>query len=97
MTHCILLFSFPLYYELLGLIRVIVGCAWPLGSFLMAGQMAKVLFDSGRTFSFVSESFAAELDDVPAKLAFHLDVITPLGEHSLAWSYLPSVDLELNC
>ena len=58
--------------------------------------MAKVLFDSGSTFSFVSESFAAELDDVPAKLAFHLDVVTPLGEHSLAWSYLSSVDLELN-
>ena len=58
--------------------------------------MDKVLFDSGSTFSFVSESFAVELDDVPARLAFHLDVVTPLGEHSLAWRYLPSVDLELN-
>ena len=58
--------------------------------------MAKVLFDSGSTFSLVSKSFAAELDDVPAKLAFHLDVVMLLGECSLAWRYLPSVDLELN-
>ena len=33
---------------------------------------------------------------MPARLAFHLDVVTPLGEHSLAWRYLPSVDQELN-
>ena len=52
--------------------------------------MAKVLFGSRSTFSFVSESFAAELDDVPARLAFHLDVVMPLGEHSLVWRYLPS-------
>ena len=58
--------------------------------------MAKVLFDLGSTFSFVSESFAVELDDVPANLAFHLDVVMSLGEHSLAWRYLPSIDLELN-
>ena len=58
--------------------------------------MAKVLFDSGSTFSYVSESFAAEMEDRLAKLAFHLDVVMPLGEHSLAWRYLPSVNLELN-
>ena len=58
--------------------------------------MAKVLFDSGSTFSFVSKSIAAELDDVLTRLAFHLDVVTPLVEHSLAWRYLSSVDLELN-
>ena len=46
--------------------------------------MANVLLDSGSTFSFVSESFTAELDDVPVRLAFHLDVVTLLGEHSLA-------------
>ena len=58
--------------------------------------MVKVLFDLRSTFSFVSESFATELDDVPTRLAFHLDVVTPMGEHSLAWKYLPSVDLKLN-
>ena len=91
-----LLFLFPLYYELCYLIGDDVGCALALGSFLVADRMAKVLFDSGSTFSFVSESFTAELDYVPAKLAFHMDVVTPLVEHSLAWRYLPSVDLELN-
>ena len=58
--------------------------------------MVKVLFDSGSTFSFVFESFAVELDDMLARLVFLLDVVTPLDEHSLAWRYLLSVDLELN-
>ena len=62
----------------------------------MADWMAKVLFNSGRTFSYVSESFAAEMEDRPAKLAFHLNVVTLLGEHNLAWRYLRSVNLALN-
>ena len=87
---------FPLYYELFCLIGDVVGCALALGSYLVAGRMAKVLFDSGSTFSFVSKLFAAELDDVPAMLAFHLDGVTLQGKHSLVWRYLLSVDLELN-
>ena len=58
--------------------------------------MAKVLFDSGSSFSYISESFAAEMEDRQAKLAFHLNVVTPLGEHSLAWRYLQSVSMALN-
>ena len=74
----------------------VVACTLALGSYLVVGRMAKVLFELGSTFSFVSESFATKLDDVSARLAFHLDVVTPLGEHSLAWRYLLFVDLELN-
>ena len=55
-----------------------------LGSFLVVNRMPRVLFDLGSSFSFISESFAAEIGDRPAKLAFHLDVVTLLGEHSLA-------------
>ena len=50
--------------------------------------MARVLFDSGSSFSFIFESFVAEIRDRPAKLAFHLNVVTSLGKHSLAWRYL---------
>ena len=49
-----------------------------LGSFLVADRMARVLFDSGSSFSFTSESFAVEIGKRPARLAFHLDVVTPL-------------------
>ena len=61
----------------------------------MTDKMARVLFDSGSSFSFISESFAAEIGIKPARLAFHLDVVTPLGEHSLVWKYLRSVDVNL--
>ena len=57
--------------------------------------MARVLFDSGNSFSFISESFAVEIGDRPAKLAFHFDVMTSLGEHNLAWKYLRSVEVKL--
>ena len=58
--------------------------------------MAKVLFDLGSTFSYVSKSFAVEMEDRPAKMAFHLNLVTLLGEHSLAWRYLLFVNLALN-
>ena len=57
--------------------------------------MAKVLFDSGSSYSFISESFAAELGLRPARLAFHLDVVTPLGEHKLVWKFLRSIGVKL--
>ena len=57
--------------------------------------MARVLFDSGSSFSFIFESFATEIGIKPAGLAFHLDVVTPLGEHSLVWKSLQSVDVKL--
>ena len=57
--------------------------------------MARVLFDSGSSFSFISESFVAEIGIKPARLAFHLDVVTPSGEHSLVWKYLRSNDVKL--
>ena len=55
-----------------------------------------MLFDSGSSFSYISESFAAEMEDIPARLAFYLNVVTPLGEHSQAWKYLRSVGVVLN-
>ena len=55
--------------------------------------MAKVLYDLGSTFSYIFESFAVEMEDRPAKLAFQLDVVTPLGEHNLAFAiYQPGVE-----
>ena len=57
--------------------------------------MAKVLFDSGSSFSFISESFAAKIGIKPARLAFQLDVVTPLGEHSLVCKFLQSIDVKL--
>ena len=70
-------------------------CVPIIGSFLVADQIARVLFDSGSSFSFISESFTAEIGSRPAKISFHLNVVTPLGEHSLAWRYLRSVDIKL--
>ena len=67
-----------------------------LGSFLVADRMAKVLFNSGSSFSFIFESFAVEIGDRPARLAFHLNVVTPLGEHRSAGRYLRSVDIRLS-
>ena len=67
-----------------------------LGSFLVADRMARVLFDLGSSFSFISKSFVAEIGDRPARLAFHLNVVTPLGEHSLAWRYLRSIGIRLS-
>ena len=61
----------------------------------MAGSMARVLFDSGSSYSFISESFAVELGLRPTRLAFHLDVVTPLGEHSLVWKFLRSIGVKL--
>ena len=58
--------------------------------------MAKVSFDSGSSFSYISESLAVEMEDKPARLAFHLNVVMPLEEHSLAWRYLQSVSTALN-
>ena len=57
--------------------------------------MARVLFDSGSSFFFISESFAVEIGDRPVRLAFHLNVVTPLGEHSLVWRYLRSIGIKL--
>ena len=54
-----------------------------------------VLFDSGSSFSFISKSFAAKIGIKPARVAFQLDVVTPLGEHSLVWKYLRLVDVKL--
>ena len=62
----------------------------------MADQIARVPFDSGSSFSFISELFTAEIGDRLARLAFNLDVVTPLGEHSLAWRYLRSVNIKLS-
>ena len=39
--------------------------------------MANVLFDLGSSFSFIFESFAVEIRDRLAMLAFHLDVVMP--------------------
>lgn len=75
---------------------LVILCDCLLGSFLVAGRMAKVLFDSGSSFSYICKSFAAEMKDRPAHLAFHLNVMTPLGERSLAWKYLRSVNIALN-
>ena len=58
--------------------------------------MAKLLFDLRSSFSYIFESFAVEMEDRPASLAFHLNVVTPLGEHSLAWRYLWFVSMALN-
>ena len=63
------------------------------GSFLVADRMARVLFDSGSSFSFISKPFVAEIGIKPVRLAFQLDVVTPLGEHSLVWKYLWSIDV----
>lgn len=66
-----------------------------LGSFLVADWMARVLFDLGCSFSFISESFAVEIGNRPARLVFHFIVVTLLAEHSLAWKYLQSVGIML--
>ena len=66
-----------------------------LGSFLVANPMVRVLFDSVNSFSFISKSFAMKIGNRPTKLAFRLDVMTPLGEHSLARKYLWSVNIKL--
>ena len=58
--------------------------------------MAKVSFDSESSFSYIPESFAVEMKDRLARLAFHLNVVTPLGEHIIAWRYLRSVSIALN-
>lgn len=58
--------------------------------------MARVLFDSGSTYSFVSELFAKEIDLQPVQLGFQLQVVTPLKEHSLAWKYLSNVKMEIS-
>ena len=57
--------------------------------------MVRILFDSRSSFSFISESFAAEIGDRPARLAFHLDVVTSLGEHNLTSKYLRSVGIKM--
>ena len=54
--------------------------------------MTRVLFNSESSFSFIFESFIVESGD---RSAFHLDVVSPLGEHSLALKYLRSVDIKL--
>ena len=38
-------------------------CMLSLGSFLEADRMARVLFDSESTFSFISETFVVEIRD----------------------------------
>ena len=73
---------------------MIVVCA-SVGSFMVTDRMTKVLFDSGSSFSFISESFMAKNRDRPARLAFHLNVVTPLKEHSLTWRYLWSIGIRL--
>jgi len=57
--------------------------------------MAKLLFDSGSSYSFISEEFAKGIKQQPARLGFQLQVITPLGEYNLAWRYLRSVNIDL--
>ena len=50
----------------------------------------------GALFSYYSfGSFAVEIGDRPVRLAFHLNVVTLLGENSLAWRYLWSVGIKL--
>ena len=77
------------------IIMVCGGDVLILGSFLVADRMARVLFDSRSSFSFISESFAIKIGKRPARLACHLDVVTPLGEHNLVWKYLLSVNVKL--
>ena len=64
-------------------------------SFLVVGPMANVLFNLRSSFSYISKSFAAKMKDRPTHLTFHLNVVMPLGEHSLAWKYLWSVNIAL--
>ena len=42
-------------------------CVPILGSFLVVDRIARVLFDSGSSFSFISKSFAVEIGSRPAK------------------------------
>ena len=36
-----------------------------------------------------------EIGNKPVRLAFHLNVVTPLGKHILSWRYLQSVGIKL--
>ena len=50
------------------------------GTLLVSDYVAKVLFDSGATHSFISSRFAKTLDMLPEKLSYALEVSIPLGE-----------------
>ena len=82
-------------YPVLFPIDVCVVCSAIPGSFLVADNIARILFDTGSSFSFISESFAAEIGIKPTRLAFYLDVVTPLGEHNLVWKFFRSIGVKL--
>ena len=50
------------------------------GMLLICGDWARVLIDSGATFSFVSSSFARVLDPRPTLLGFDMLVQMPHGD-----------------
>ena len=70
-------------------------CMLSLGSFLVTDRMARVLFHSRSLISPISELFAVEIGNRSARLAFHLNVVTLLGERNLACKYLQSIGIVL--
>lgn len=50
------------------------------GTYIIANNLAKILFDPGSTHLYVSPHFAAKLNTAPTSLDFTLTVNTPLGD-----------------
>ena len=49
------------------------------GTICLSGTIARALFDSGATHSFISSSFATKITKIPEPLSFQLVVSTPVG------------------
>ena len=60
------------------------------GTLFVYGVEAKVLFDPGSTYSFLSLMFATMIDVPVSELDFILTVTTPVGKQVVCTTYYPS-------
>ncbi|XP_028103409.1 uncharacterized protein LOC114302569 [Camellia sinensis] len=66
-----------------------------LGTFMVHGHSACVLFDSGSTHSFVSKLFTPNLDTSEEALSYMLCVSSPLGDSMICTSIHVACELHL--
>ena len=57
------------------------------GTINLMGHIARVLFDPGATYSFVSSAFASKLNMKPEPLKFQLVILTPIGSEMVTNMY----------
>ena len=66
------------------------------GTLSVSDYIAKVLFYSGATHSFISSRFAKTLDILPEKLSYALEVSIPLGDVVIAGQYFGNVPIKID-